>query len=107
MAEGLVHRVVSTAVNFSWNSEIVELLIDALADYMTNVVPIYLNVDQTTCFQSIKARNRHENEMDELSDTDLVKFLEAYKALFDCIAKSKSYLTVNRDDYYKIRELAK
>lgn len=107
MAEGLVHRVVSTAVNFSWNSEIVESLIDTLSDYMTNVVPIYLDVDQITCFQSIRARNRHENDMDELSDKDLVKFLESYKVLFDCIVKSKSYLTVTRDDYYKIRELTK
>lgn len=39
MAEGLVHRVVSMAVNFGWNSDVVDRIMLVLSDEMKDVHP--------------------------------------------------------------------
>lgn len=107
MAEGLVHRVVSMAVNFGWNSDVVDRIMLVLSDEMKDVHPFYLEVDVETCFRSIKERNRHETQMDELDDKDLRSFLKEYEKLFSYVTDNYNFEKVTRDDYRPIEEVIK
>lgn len=105
MAEGLVHRIVSMAVNFGWKKETVYKFLDCIVDVMGNVQPVYLKVPIETCFESIKKRNRHECEMDELNDEMLMNYLKTYLYLFEYVTNEKKYLTITRDNISLVKEL--
>ena len=105
MAEGLVHRVVSMAVNFGWNADVIDRLMMILSDDMKNVKPFYLKVDMETCFNSIKQRNRHETQMDELDDNELKEFLCAYHNLFNHVTERYRFTEITRDDYASLKEV--
>lgn len=105
MAEGLVHRVVSMAVNFGWNADVIDRLMMILSGDMKDVKPFYLKVDIETCFSSIKQRNRHETQMDELDDNELKEFLCAYHNLFNHITEHYHFTEITRDNYASLKEV--
>ena len=105
MAEGLVHRVVAMAVNFGWSTDTIDRLVTVLSDDIVNVKPFYLKVDMETCFNSIKKRNRHETQMDELDDDELTEFLHAYCSLFDYVTKRYGFEEITRENYTSLKEV--
>ena len=105
MAEGLVHRVVAMAVNFGWSTNTIDRLVTVLSDDIVNVKPFYLKVDMETCFNSIKKRNRHETQMDELDDDELTEFLHAYCSLFDYVTKRYGFEEITRENYTSLKEV--
>ena len=107
MAEGLIHRVVSMAVNFGWNEAIVDQIINALFTQPIEVKPVYLVVDPNICFESAKFRNRHDTEMDELSDDLLRNYILDFKKYFDHITNKYHFLKITRDDYSALEEILK
>lgn len=107
MAEGLVHRVVSMAVNFGWNEDIVDRVLEVLTEPLQNVKPVYLKVNADICFKSAKLRNRHESEMDELSDVMLRKYIKDFEILFDHVTNKNNYTIITREDYSAIEEIMK
>lgn len=107
MAEGLVHRVVSMAVNFGWDERIVFEILHCFDSVLKDVQPFYLEVDLSICFVSIKNRNRHETEMDELSDEELRLYLKKFKDLFDSVTTHYGYKKITRNDYKELEEYIK
>lgn len=107
MAEGIVHRVISMAVNFGWETDVIDSIMESLSDIMNKVTPFYLEVNVNTCFESIKKRNRHENQMDELDDQKLLKFLKAYYDDFEYITEKYGFIRICRDDYKMLKEIIK
>lgn len=105
MAEGLIHRIVSMAVNFGWGEEIVDRIIDTISNLLGNVSPVYLYVDPEVCFESAKERNRHDTEMDELQDDKLKSYIHDFKRLFDHITVKYQYIKITREDYSALEEI--
>lgn len=106
MAEGIVHRIVSMAVNFGWDENTVVEILKCCTCVLKKTQPIYLDVDVDTCLESIKKRNRHETEMDELTDEKLKVYLERFKHTFDTITEQFGYRRITRSEYVMIKEFA-
>lgn len=107
MDEGIIHRLVSLAVNYALSIEQLMELMDIFQDYLNFVEVIYLKVGIEECMDSIRKRNRHKVEMDELSDNDLRHLLSDYQKCFDAINKKYEYITVTRNDYEHLERLLK
>lgn len=107
MAEGLIHRIVSMAVNFGYTEETVYKLLACLKAVMINVKPVYLDVPISICFEGIKNRNRHECEMDELNDKMLMAYLESYRHLFECITDEYGYMKITRNSISVLEVMVK
>lgn len=107
MDEGIIHRLVSLAVNYALPIEQLMELMDIFQDYLNFAEVIYLNASIEECMDSIRKRNRHKVEMDELSDNDLRHLLSDYQKCFDAINKKYEYITVTRNDYEHLERLLK
>lgn len=105
MAEGLIHRVVSMAVNFGWDEDVVDRIIDTLSIQLSDVKPFYLYVEPDVCFKSVKERNRHETEMDELQDDKLKSYIQDFKRLFDHITNKYHFMKITREDCSALERL--
>lgn len=99
MDEGILHRVVSFAVNYDLNSELVLNLVSILLPYIKLANVFYLLCDEKECLDSISKRNRHICKMDELNEEDLFKFIHSYKIYFDLIEAKYNFATITRDNY--------
>ena len=105
--EGIVHQVVSFAVNYNFPMEKVFGLLDVLRKYMIHTEVIYLNVDLDECLKSIRKRNRHVCDMDELTGEQLRCFLSSYRKYFEAINQKYQYRTIGRDQYNEIKGIFK
>ena len=105
MDEGIVHRLVSFAVNYDLPVESVLAMVDTFRDYLMNVEVFYLDTDIEKCVESIQKRNRHGYKMDELTGDKLYCFVNNYRKYFDVITREYSYRTVTRDHYEEIKQL--
>lgn len=104
MDEGIIHRIVSFAVNFSLSQDVVCDMLLLVQPYLKDIKLVYLDVDAKTCFKSIKERNRHECEMDEFEDATLMEFLEEYKKCFDYVSNVCECTRITRDNYKGLEE---
>lgn len=94
--EGIIHKLVSFAVNYGFPVETVMELLELFRGSLEGVHVIYLNVPLDECLKSIRKRDRHECEMDELDDAQLRRFLGAYQNYFSAINERYGHETVNR-----------
>ena len=60
-------------------------LVEVFRAYIDLATVVYLDVPEDECFKSIKSRNRHEHDMDELDDGALRNYLTSYKQYFEKI----------------------
>ena len=73
--------------------------------YIDLATVVYLDVPEDECFKSIKNRNRHEHDMDELDDGALRNYLTSYKQYFEKIYQQYGFMRITRNDYERIKEL--
>ena len=99
MDEGIVHRVVSFAVNYDLSIEKMLRLLDAFRSV------VYLDTDMEECLRSIQRRNRHICKMDELDDAQLRRFLNRYRKYFDAINERYAFPRVTRENYEEIEKI--
>lgn len=95
--EGIIHRIVTMAVNYQLNIKIVFRIADLLQKYLKGVNIYYLDVPIENCIESIRKRDRHESAMDEFNEVILEKFLKSYKFYFDEITKRYGYKKIERN----------
>lgn len=99
MDEGIIHRIMTFAINYDINIEDTLRLVDVFSDCMCNVKSFYLKEPVALCFQSIKQRNRHESEMDEMEDEKLIIFLNEYEQYSEAIEKRYGHLIITRENF--------
>lgn len=107
MDEGIIHRIVSFAVNYNIPIEQTFLIINLFEKYLKNSVIIYLDVNVNDCLNGIKKRNRHICEMDELKGEKLKQYLNSFKIYFDAIYHKYSHIKITRENYKELKELLK
>lgn len=105
MDEGYIQRIVAMAVNYGISIEDTFHIIDIIRKVIPYTYTFYLYYDAEACFQSIKGRNRHEVEMDELDDEMLMKFLKQYEVYFRLISKKYHYPKITREEYSSLEEI--
>lgn len=105
MDEGIIHRIVGFAVNYEMTMEKMFQLVNALNPYIVLATVVYLNVSPDECFKSIKSRDRHECDMDELDDESLKRYLICYAQYFEKINQKYNFIEITRDDYERIKKL--
>lgn len=103
MDEGLIHRIITMAVNFGLSDEDVFTLIDLFEPCMRNVRSFYLNISAEDCMRSILARDRHECEMDEFDEDILLKYLKSYEHYCLTICEKYHHMVVTRENYEVMR----
>lgn len=107
MDEGLIHRIVSFAVNYNFSIEQTFLIIDLFEKYLKKSTVIYLDVNIKDCLNGIKKRDRHICEMDELKDKTLEQYLNHFKIYFDAIYHRYGHMKITRENYKELKELLK
>jgi len=105
MDEGIIHRIVGFAVNYELTIEKTIQLVEVFRAYIDLATVVYLDVPEDECFKSIKSRNRHEHDMDELDDGALRNYLTSYKQYFEKIYQQYGFMRITRNDYERIKEL--
>lgn len=103
MDEGLIHRIITMAVNFGLTEDDVLALIDLFEPCMRGVRSFYLDVPAEECLRSIMARDRHECEMDEFNKDTLKKYLRDYECYCLAICKSYQHKVITRENYEVMR----
>lgn len=107
MDEGIIHRVVSFAVNYNLEIEDVLNILKILEPYFKKSMVFYLDVSETKCFEGIRKRNRKECEMDFFDDVKLKAFIKEYKKYFDSICYYYHFEKITRESYSKLEEKIK
>lgn len=107
MDEGIIHRIVSFAVNYNLTIEQVFLIINLFKKQLNRSFIVYLDVDINICLDGIQNRKRHICEMDELSKEKLECYLYSYKHYFDIINTKYNHIKINREHEEKLEELLK
>ena len=102
MDEGIIHRIVGLAVNYELT---IEKTIEKFKPYIDIATVVYLDVPEDECFKSIKNRNRHEYDMDELDDDALKNYLSSYRKYFEKICQQYRFMRITRNNYERIKEL--
>lgn len=103
MDEGLIHRIISMAVNYGVSDQDLFALIDLFDSVMKKVKSFYLNVSLDDCLQAISFRNRHECEMDELNEDQLLAYLRAYEHCCRIICNKYQHVIITRNYYRDMR----
>lgn len=103
MDEGLIHRMISMAVNYGVSDQDVFALIDLFAPVLGMVRSFYLNVSLEDCLQAIALRNRHECEMDELDQDKLLAYLRDYEHYCKMICNQYQHVMITRNHYEDMR----
>ena len=103
MDEGLIHRIMTFAINYDLGIENTFRMIDIFSGCMSNVKSIYMKVPVIECYKSIKGRDRHEVEMDNFDDEKLLKFLNDYELYSDAIVKKYGHPIITRDKYEELK----
>ena len=103
MDEGLIHRIISMAVNYGVSDQDLFALIDLFDSVMKKVRSFYLNVSLDDCLQAISLRNRHECEMDELNEDQLLAYLRAYEHCCGIICNKYQHVIITRNYYRDMR----
>lgn len=107
MDEGIIHRIVTFAVNYNLPIEQTCLLIDLFENHLKKALIVYLDVKTIDCISGIQNRNRHNCEMDELKGEKLFHYLNCFKRYFDIIYYKYGHVKINRENYKKLKELLK
>ncbi len=102
MDEGIIHRVISFAINYNIGADRVPLILDVLRESMKDVRSYYLKASVSECFQSVRKRNRHICEMDELDDERLLDFLKRYESYCEAVREKCHSGTVTRENYEEL-----
>lgn len=105
MDEGIIHRVVSLAVNYNLGVNSVFLLIECLKKYVCISKIFFLDVPIEECLKGIEERNRHSCLMDELKGSELKAFLLSYQKYFDAIQKKYNFLRITRNQYDELKKV--
>lgn len=104
MDEGLIHRILGFVVNYDLSSKTLIDLMECLEPYINLSKAACLDTTVDDCFQSIRSRDRHECEMDEMDDETLKKYLSDFQDRIMTINQRYNYLQVTRDNYEGIRD---
>lgn len=104
MDEGLVQRTISMCVNFQWDTNIAINIINLLpgSQFCT---PFFLDVSVDDCLKSIKARDRHTAQMDEMDNQLLTRFIECFYKYCEIVTETGGYSRVKRNEYEEIKRL--
>lgn len=97
--EGIIHRTITLAINYNIGADRVPLILDVLRDSMKDVESYYLKASVDECFRSIRKRNRHICEMDELDDERLLEFLKQYESYCEAVREKCRSGIVTRENY--------
>lgn len=103
MDEGLIHRIITMAVNFGVSDEDTYALVDLFKSYLKNIRCLYLDVPIEECMKSIFLRDRHKCEMDEFDDETLLRYLKDYKHYCKAICDKYKHEIITRENYEIIR----
>ena len=104
MDEGVVHRLISMSVNFRIGFDCLSEILDSLSPWLEDVTVFYLFAEPEECYQSIKKRNRHICNIDELEDGELRNYLRDYKLYCDYVYKKMGYQRISRNNIEKVRK---
>lgn len=107
MDEGIVHRVVSFAVNYNMSIDQMMKVLDILKKYIDKAIVVYLDVEITDCLNSIVKRNRHQYKMDNMNRKQLELFLSSYIKYFDAINSRFGFYHITRDSINQLKEIIK
>lgn len=98
MDEGLMHRILTMAVNYKISDKDVLDLVKIFSDVMNKIDCRYLDVPVNECFESIRKRNRHECEMDEFDDRTLNSYLLDFEHYCQLVNKKYNHKRIIRND---------
>lgn len=105
--EGIIHRIVTFAVNYNLESDTVLKILDIVIPYLSSINVFYLDCDVQDCLSSIKTRNRHFCEMDELNELELHNFLLSYKFYFELVQDKYHFPTITRNSIFELEKIIK
>jgi hypothetical protein len=105
MDEGVIHRIISLSVNYNFHIKTVFEIIDYVTPFLGQIKEFYLYLNPEECYKSIKERDRHECNIDELDDESLRKYLDAYKYYCDAVCQKYRHSLVTREDYKEIEKV--
>lgn len=98
MDEGLIHRILTMAVNYRiLDNDVLELL-NLFSNELSKVECAFLQVPISICFESIRKRNRHECEMDEFDDNTLCEYLRDFEHYCHLVCKEYDHRIVYRSN---------
>lgn len=104
MDEGILHRIITFSINYNLGIEKAIKIFALFNDCTGGVKSFYLKVPIDECFKSIKKRNRHESEMDEMEDDKLWIFLQEYESYCNAISKKYGHYIITRDSYRELMQ---
>jgi len=104
MDEGIFHRIMTFAINYNIGIEDTLSITEVFSDCMVGVKSLYLKVPADECFKSIKRRNRHESEMDELDDKKLREFLSKYENYSEAIYARYGHTIITRENFEELKQ---
>ena len=103
MDEGLIHRIVTMAVNYGVSDNDFLALLKIFESMINNARCFYLKISTESAFQAIRQRNRHKCEMDEFNDDQLMNYLKSYEHYFQVVHSYYGHNIVTRDNYEIMR----
>ncbi len=101
--EGLVQRIVAMCVNCDITYSSMDKLVNLLVE--KEIHPFYLKEEVDNCMDSIRTRNRHVSEMDELEGETLHKYLIDYANRFDHISNFFGFHSITRSSYTILEDI--
>lgn len=105
MDEGYIQRITAMAVNLDIPPKKTMRLIKIIHDEVPFVQSVYLKTEIESCFVSIRNRNRHEVDMDEIDDENLKEFLKKYENYFSLISERYKHSCLLRGEEKKLKEI--
>lgn len=97
--EGLVHAVVKFCADFALQEETFLKLMEAAESGISGKrLVVYNAISQDSCFASLRKRNRHICDFDELPDDALRGILREYARLNTAYENSHKVVTVRREE---------
>ena len=103
MDEGIIHRTVTLAVNYGLSDHDFFTLIGIFGPVIKQIKCFYLEISLQDAFRAIRKRNRHECEMDEFDDDELIQYLKAYEHYFRLVHNHFNHNIVTRNNYEIMR----
>ena len=98
MDEGLIHRVVTMAVNYKFSDSDLLAVLNVFSDLICKIECEFLDVPVDLCFESIRNRNRHECEMDEFDDVILREYLSDFDHYCRLVCIEYGHESIYRDN---------
>ena len=107
MDEGIIHRVISLAVNYNLEIGEIKNLLRILEPYISRANIFFLDVPEKVCFKSVHERKRKDCEMDFFDDATMIKYIQAYSKYFNFVCDFYRYQRITREKYSVLEDMIK